>query len=82
MVARDISDGFVILNALVLKKFEIQYTKGLHHQLRKLQNKIRVESFPAHNPSAIRNRNLKLQRLHNALFVLEHFAREKRITIG
>ena len=80
-IAKDIADGYVMLNPIVLKKFDHDAYKGLHQHIRKLQNDTRSEKFPMHDTLSIRKRNLKLQRLHNAIIVLEHSAREKRIPI-
>lgn len=80
-VARDVAEGFFSLNPLVLKKFESEDYKALHHQLKKLQNEVRAEKFPLHDTLAIRSRNTKLQRLHSALIILEHSARERRVVL-
>jgi len=80
-VAKDIAEGFMVLNPLILKKFEKEMYKALHQQLRKVQTEVRSESFPSHDALAIRRRNTRLQRLHSALVVLEHAAKEKRIPL-
>jgi hypothetical protein len=80
-VAKDIAEGFFSINPLVLKKFGPEDYKGLHHQLKKLQNEVRSEKFPLHDTLAIRGRNNKLQRLHSALIVLEHSARERKVVL-
>lgn len=80
-VAKDIAEGFFFLNPLILKKFETDDIKNLHHQLRKTQTEVRGEQFPAHDTLSIRSRNMKLQRLHNALIILEHNAKERRIPL-
>jgi hypothetical protein len=80
-VARDITEGFFSINPLVLKKFTPEDYKALHHQLKKLRNEVRSEKFPLHDTMAIRSRNNKLQRLHSALIVLEHSARERKVVL-
>lgn len=80
-VAKDIAEGFMVLNPLVLKRFEKEMYKALHQQLRKLQTEVRSESFPTHDTLGIRKRNTRLQRLHSALTILEHAAKEKRIPL-
>jgi hypothetical protein len=80
-IAKDVAEGFFFVNPLMLKKFESEDYKALHHQLKKLQNEVRAEKFPLHNTLAIRSRNSRLQRLHNALIVLEHSARERRVAL-
>lgn len=80
-VAKDITDGYFSINPLVLKKFAPEDYKALHHQLKKLQNEVRSEKFPLHDTLAIRYRNNRLQRLHSALIVLEHSARERKVVL-
>ncbi|MDC4204980.1 MAG: hypothetical protein MPW14_12155 [Candidatus Manganitrophus sp.] len=80
-VAKDIAEGFMVLNPLVLKRFEKEMYKALHQQLKKVQREVRSESFPTHDTMGIRKRNTRLQRLHTALVVLEHAAKEKRIPL-
>lgn len=80
-VVKDIAEGFFFLNPLVLKRFEKEDIKKLHHQLRKTQSEVRAEKFPIHDVLSIRHRNMKLQRLHNALIVLEHNAKERKIPL-
>jgi len=80
-VAKDIAEGFFFVNPLALKKFESEDYKALHHQLKKLQNEVRAEKFPLHDTMAIRNRNTRLQRIHSALIIIEHSARERRVML-
>ncbi len=80
-VAHDIAEGFFSVNPLILKKFEVESCRALHQQLRKLQSQVRAERFPLHDADAIRHRNSRLQRLHNAVVVLERFAHERRIRL-
>ncbi|HBI24508.1 MAG: hypothetical protein A2Y48_03265 [Nitrospirae bacterium RIFCSPLOW2_12_42_9] len=80
-IASDIADGFIYINPLTLKNFSDDIYKELYHQMRKLQTLIRNEKFPSHDQAAIRNRNMRLQRLHHAMVVLQNSARVKKITL-
>ncbi len=80
-VASDITEGFLYLNPLILKDFPADVYKELHNQMRKLQTAIRTEKFPSHDQMAIRNRNMRLQRLHQAIVVLQNSARVKKIIL-
>lgn len=79
VIVLDIADGFFFLNPIILKGFDEEGLKELYHNIIKVQSGIRGEKFPNNNPDAIRKRNIKLQRLHNSLFILKNFARERRI---
>jgi hypothetical protein len=80
-IAKDIAEGFALLNPILLKRFEEGTYKILYRQLKKTQTETRSESFPTHDTLGIRRRNMKLQRLHTALMILEHAAKEKRILL-
>lgn len=80
-IARDIAEGFFFLNPIVLKGFEGDGLKELYYNMIKVQTEIRAEKFPASDVKAIRRRNIKLQRLHNSMFILKNFAKEMRINL-
>lgn len=80
-VAKDITDGYFSINPLTLKKFESKDYRALHQQLKKTQIEVRNEKFPMHDIAQIRNRNIRLQRLHQATMILEHSAKERRINL-
>lgn len=81
-VAKEIADGYTFLNPIVLKKFEAEEYKALHFHLQKAQKEARAEKFPFHDTAGLRQRNQRLQRLHGALIILEHAAREKRFPLA
>ncbi len=80
-VVNDIADGFLYLNTVVLKKYDVETYKTLYHGLKKIQKTIRSEAFPSNDTLKIRKRNIRLQRLHTATMVLEHAAKIKRMSI-
>lgn len=80
-VAKDIAEGYFFVNPLVLKKFDSDTLRDLHFQIRKIQVEIRGEKFPQHDTLKIRQRNMRLQRIHNALIVLQHTAKERKILL-
>jgi hypothetical protein len=80
-IAKDIADGFVTMNPQFLKRFSAENYKDLHQCLRKGQKEIRAEVFPTNDTLSIRKRNIRLQRLHQAVTVVEYSAREKRFAL-
>jgi len=80
-ISKDIAEGYNSLNPTMFKKFDQEAFKDLHQALKKLQKEIRGEKFPLHDVEGIRKRNTRLQRLHQAIMVLEYAAREKRILL-
>ena len=82
VLAKDIMEGYIMLNPLVLKKFDAATVKELHQHLRKLQTGIRSQGVDLADQEALRTRNQKLQRLHQAASVLEFHAKLQKIILG
>ena len=80
-IAKDVADGFITFNPLVLKSLNAVTYKELLHQLKKVQQTARASKFPTHDIDGIRKRNIRLQRLNQAITILEHEARERRFTL-
>jgi len=80
-VAVDVIDGYTTVNPLFLKKFEKDQIKDLYENLNKAMNAARNIPVQFHDQVAMRQKNMKLQRLHNALIIVRNHAREKRIPL-
>lgn len=78
---RDVAEGYVAVNPLFLKSFEPELLRDFFHEISKIQIDIRSEKFPTRDVLAIRNRNVKLQRLYSAVMIIRNFARERRIAL-
>jgi hypothetical protein len=81
VVATDVAEGYVSVNPLFLKKFDKDMVKELYDHLNKALTLTRNEKTDFTDLVLLRTRNLKLQRLHNAMIVLRNIAREKRIPL-
>ncbi|HUI68683.1 MAG TPA: hypothetical protein VL087_10820 [Nitrospirota bacterium] len=80
-VATDVAEGYVSVNPLFLKKFDKDMLKDLYDNLNKAMTGARNEKIALNDLSLLRMRNMKLQRLHNAMIILRNIAREKRIPL-
>ncbi len=81
-IAFDIAEGYVTVNPLFLKPLDTETIKELYQEIRKVQNEIRGGQFPYGDVKAIRQRNMKLQRLHTAAMIIKNYMRTtKRIFI-
>ncbi len=80
-VAFDVAEGYISVNPLFLKKFDKDMVKELFANLNKALTATRNEKVTLSDHVALRTRNLKLQRLHNAMIILRNIAREKRIPL-
>lgn len=78
---KDIADGFKVVNPLVLKKIHTESYKDIFQHLHKQQRELRAEPFPTKDIVKIRQRNIRLQRLHTAATILQHYAKEKKIPL-
>jgi len=74
----DIAEGYIAVNPIFLKSFGPEQLNEIYKELAKTQNDIRGERFPTNDLTAIRLRNLKLQRLHLASMIIRNFAKERR----
>ncbi|MCL5024237.1 MAG: hypothetical protein M1497_12915 [Nitrospirae bacterium] len=80
-IARDVAEGYTVVNPLFLKPFDGETLKALYMEVMKAQAEIRGEKFPYSDVQAIRGRNLKLQRLHISAMIIKTYARDKRIPL-
>ena len=80
-VANDVGDGYMSINPLVLKKFDKDMIKDLFEHLNKAMGAARNLAVPLNDSLALRQKNMKLQRLHNSIIILRNTAREKRIPL-
>lgn len=77
-IATEISEGFITMNPIYLKLFDLDALKALYNAIDRKLVEIRTEPFPYKDTILIRNRNLKLQRLYGSLVVIKNYGREKR----
>jgi hypothetical protein len=80
-VAYDVAEGYIIVNPLFLKPLDAEALKVLYAEMQKVQSEIRGEKFPHADIQAIRRRNTRLSRLHQATMIVRNFARERRVLI-
>ena len=77
----DIAEGYVAVNPILLKSFDPEQLKEIYREIAKTQNDIRSERFPTNDLLLIRNRNLKIQRLHTASMIIRNFVKERRVLL-
>ncbi len=79
--ARDIAEGYVDLTPLVLKKFTQAEIKTIHINLNLLLREVRGQGVPQDDIPAIRHKNLRLQRLNQAILVLHTYCKQHKIPL-
>ncbi|MHB8173530.1 MAG: hypothetical protein ACYDFU_03600 [Nitrospirota bacterium] len=80
-VAKDISEGYVFVTPIYLKKFDHETLKKLMAGVHRVMILIRNEKFPTGDVDAIKRRNMRLSRLNNAGTVIKYFAKERKWTL-
>ena len=80
-VANDVGEGYMTINPLVLKKFDKDMIKDLFEHLNKAMGAARNLAVPLNDTLALRQKNMKLQRIHNAIIILRNTARERRVPL-
>jgi hypothetical protein len=81
VAAVDVAEGYISVNPLFLKKFDMEMIKDFYDHLNKMLIVTRNQKIDFTDFIALRTRNMKLQRLHNALIVIRNIARQKRIPL-
>ncbi len=76
-ISKDIAEGYVTINPIFLKPLNIEELEALYHQIIKLQGGVRGEKFPHGDIKGIRERNIRLQRLHSSLIIIRTYARDR-----
>ena len=74
-MSRDIAEGYILLNAALLKKFSSAELSQLRHELGKVQKEIRSEQTPQNDVQAIQKRARKISRISAALLILDTLRR-------
>ena len=70
-MSRDIAEGYILLNAALLKKFSTAELAQLRHHLEKVQKEVRSEQTPQSDVQAIQKRGRKISRISSALLILD-----------
>ena len=70
-MSRDIAEGYVLLNANLLKKFTSPELAQLRQQLEKVQKEVRADQPSLDDVQAIQKRGRKISRISSALLILD-----------
>ena len=81
MLAYDIAKGLVHFSLANLKKYTAQDLKVVLSNLSIAQREIRSDIIPLEDVMAVKEKNQKLQRLNQAVTVINTYAKKRRIGI-
>lgn len=69
-MARDVCEGYVLLNAMFLRRMTGDELKQLRFEIEKLLTSIRGDQPALDNMLALQSRNRKISRLNSAVFMI------------
>jgi hypothetical protein len=79
--ARDIAEGNAPFTVIQLKKMTPEELKKISVNLNIALREVRTTAVPDHDVQGMRRRAHKMQRLNNAIMLLEHHAKRLRIPL-
>lgn len=80
-MARDIGDGFLSLSPTALKRYTPADLKIIHSSLQQVLRDARGEAVSTDDTEAMRRKNLRMQRLNQAIVALANHCRQHRIPL-
>ena len=81
VMAREIGDGFQSLTPTALKRYTPGDLKVINTSLQQVLRDTRREVPPADDAEAMRKKNLRMQRLNQAIIMLTNYCRQHRISV-
>jgi len=79
--AVDISEGYTNITMATLKKYTPPDLKTINANLNIVLRELRREQIPLEDIMAIKMKNMKIQRVNQALSVIRTYCKKKRILI-
>jgi hypothetical protein len=79
--ARDVADGFVVLNKATCRQFTAEEVRSLYRLLEQVAREIRAEQVPLEEVPEIQRKNLRLSRANNALLHLRNHVKRCRLPL-
>ncbi|HEY4491238.1 MAG TPA: hypothetical protein VI958_04515 [Acidobacteriota bacterium] len=76
-MAKDVGEGYVLLNAVLLKRMNREELKQLRFEIERILTTIRGEQYPMDDNSALQNRNRKISRLNSAVSMINGYLQSR-----
>jgi hypothetical protein len=80
-IAREIGEGLQSLNPATLKRYTPIDLKVINNSLQQVLRDVRGQVPPSGDAEATRKKNLRMQRLNQAIMTLANYCRQNRIPI-
>jgi hypothetical protein len=81
VMAREIGDGFRSLTPATLKRYTPADLKVINTNLQQVLREVRGDVPPPDDAEATRKKNLRMQRLNQAILMLTNYCRQQRISL-
>jgi hypothetical protein len=81
MLAYDIAKGFFQVNVAILKTYTPEDLKTVLVNISIVQRELRAEQVPLEDSAAIKGKNQRLQRLQQAVTLINSFAKQHRLRL-
>ena len=77
-MANQIAEGYVLMTAITLKKFQPHEVKLLEAEIDKLAREIRAENPQIDDQQAVQKRNRRLGRINQAMLLVRNYFEQRR----
>jgi hypothetical protein len=78
---QEISEGYIAVNPVYLKKFAPGTLRVIHRELHKKMISVRAERTDYADIKQVRDKNLKLSRLNHAIRIIQAYCKERKIPL-
>ena len=78
---KEIADGYIAINPVYLKKFSPGTLRVIHRELHKKMISVRAERTDFADIKQVRDRNLKMSRINNAIRMIQAYCKERKIPL-
>ena len=80
-IAQDISEGFLIISAPMLKRYNAADLKTIMNNIAVVSRQLRAEQIPLEDVMGLKKKNMKVSRLNQAEMIIRAHCKKMRIPI-
>ena len=80
-IAQDISEGFMIISAPSLKRYNAADLKTIMNNIAMVSRELRAQQIPLEDVMALKKKNMKVSRLNQAEMIIRAHCKKLRIPI-
>lgn len=80
-IAQDISEGFMIISAPTLKRYNAADLKTIMNNIAMVSRELRAEQIPLEDVMALKKKNMKVSRLNQAEMIIRAHCKKLRIPL-